>query len=368
MDFVYAPTVVQISFRLVPVCNIFETLGLMQAVEELSGMNPWIYETVSHLPEDVRITNGLINRAGGWHLVAEADPQLLEREFPEFLAWLESLAPEKMREIMAGWMIDIPGDKTPPTLDEIFSSRDVMMGQVSKMVAHKQSLKDYDYTTDGFDEVFLLMQDPSVLKARVLEHLHWVWENVLREEWEHKLPQLQASVEAYQQLDFQNLTALEAVRTITGRDLSNTGWEWSQTDLVFIPSPHIGPYIGRFDSGDNKRSYVMFGVRQPPQTRGYSPELTRAELTPRLTALADDTRLQILETLAQHDELYAQDIMNMLDLTQSAASRNLRQLVATGYLVERRRETAKCYSINRERVDETMRALRRLLRKKGASA
>ncbi|MBC8099775.1 MAG: helix-turn-helix transcriptional regulator, partial [Armatimonadetes bacterium] len=46
-----------------------------------------------------------------------------------------------------------------------------------------------------------------------------------------------------------------------------------------------------------------------------------------------------------------------LDLSQSATSRNLRQLTATGYLIERRRETAKCYSLNRERIDDTMRAL-----------
>src|SRR5690606_7318436 len=145
--------------------------------------------------------------------------QLREREFPEFLAWLESLEPERMRQIMGGWLVDIPGDKTPPSLEEAFTNRDVMMGQVAKMAAHKQSLKDHDYNVEGFDEVFLFMQDAVLLKTRVMEHLRWVWENALREEWERKLPQLQASVEAYQQLDFHNLTALEAVRTITGRDL-----------------------------------------------------------------------------------------------------------------------------------------------------
>jgi ArsR family transcriptional regulator len=83
-----------------------------------------------------------------------------------------------------------------------------------------------------------------------------------------------------------------------------------------------------------------------------------------LSALGDDTRLTILELLTHHNELCAQDIMNMLDLSQSSASRHLRQLTATGYLIERRREIAKCYSLNDERVEDTLRALKQFLRKR----
>jgi hypothetical protein len=54
----------------------------------------------------------------------------------------------------------------------------------------------------------------------------------------------------------------------------------------------------------------------------------------------------------------------MLELSQSAASRHLRQLTATGYLVERRSQVAKCYSLNPARVDDTLRALKRFLRAK----
>ena len=71
----------------------------------------------------------------------------------------------------------------------------------------------------------------------------------------------------------------------------------------------------------------------------------------------DDTRLRILSLLSQQDELCAQDIMLQLDLNQSAASRHLRQLSAAGYITERRRDVAKCYSLNRERIGDTFRAL-----------
>jgi DNA-binding transcriptional ArsR family regulator len=50
-------------------------------------------------------------------------------------------------------------------------------------------------------------------------------------------------------------------------------------------------------------------------------------------------------------------------LSQSSASRHLRQLTASGFLSERRRDVAKCYSLNKERIDDTMHALKDFLRK-----
>ena len=52
-----------------------------------------------------------------------------------------------------------------------------------------------------------------------------------------------------------------------------------------------------------------------------------------------------------------EDIMLQLELSQSAASRHLTQLTATGYLEERRCEGAKCYTLSPERVENTLRAV-----------
>jgi len=49
--------------------------------------------------------------------------------------------------------------------------------------------------------------------------------------------------------------------------------------------------------------------------------------------------------------------MTQLDLSQSAASRHLKQLSATGYLSERRREGAKCYSLDPERIEDVLAAV-----------
>jgi predicted ArsR family transcriptional regulator len=60
----------------------------------------------------------------------------------------------------------------------------------------------------------------------------------------------------------------------------------------------------------------------------------------------------------EQGEARSQDIMQTLELSQSAASRHLQQLSATGYLTERRCEGAKCYRLNSDRIEETLLAVR----------
>lgn len=368
MDYVYAPTIVQVGFGVEPVYNVFESIDLLGTIDELSGMNPWIYETVAKLPENIKATTELMIKAGKWDLICRTPADILAGDFDTYLEWLNTQTSDTVRDMMTSWLREIPGDKSPASDEEVFTDVEAMMAQVAKWATHKMAHKGTNIDIESYYSIFPLLQDANQLKSQLIDNLHWLWVNVMREEWERKLPLLESSVVAYQQYDYQNMTALEAVRAVTGRDMTTAGWEWPFTELTFVPSPHIGPYLGRFDDQQRQSAHVMFGVRQPPNTRTSLPALSRSELTPRISALADDTRLRILELVAQEDEICAQDIMSLLDLTQSAASRNLRQLVATGYLVERRQETAKCYSINRDRIDDTMRALRRLLRGKGDSA
>ena len=81
----------------------------------------------------------------------------------------------------------------------------------------------------------------------------------------------------------------------------------------------------------------------------------------RLSGLADDTRLRLLKLLADRGEMRAGEIMAELGISQSSASRQLRELVATGYLRAERREGAKVYRLNRARVGDTLAALQSYL-------
>jgi DNA-binding transcriptional ArsR family regulator len=78
----------------------------------------------------------------------------------------------------------------------------------------------------------------------------------------------------------------------------------------------------------------------------------------RLNALADDTRLRILELLAQKGELGTPDVKTRLELSQSAASRHLEHLTATGYLIARRQQGVNLYQLNLDQIDHTFNALK----------
>ncbi len=235
---------------------------------------------------------------------------------------------------------------------------------IEDIYRRKHAEKQHDYIFDPafYTEVHALLNDLPAMQRLIVSHLRDMWRNVLEPEWRRIEPILKEAVAAFQQFDYSGMTVYEAIRAVTGRDMRGY-WEEDLNKaehLIFIPSVHTGPYITKFGSGSTIVP-LIFGARLPEGARVVSPALSRSELLVRLSALADDTRLRILELLAEHDELCAQDIITLLDLSQSAASRHLRQLTATGYLIERRQEVAKCYSLNRERVNDTFRALKRFL-------
>jgi DNA-binding transcriptional ArsR family regulator len=208
-----------------------------------------------------------------------------------------------------------------------------------------------------------LLQDPKAWQDTIVTHLRQMWDQHLAAEWERTSAVVRDSVAAFETLDFTSNSNAETVCRIIRRDGVPDPWKSRLPDvehLVFIPSPHIGPYVILMDrTGTTAR--IAFGARIPKGASVESPTLSRSELIVRLSALADDTRLHILDLLAHEDGLRAQDIIDRLGINQSSASRHLSQLAATGYLTVQRCEGAKCYSLKRDRIDDTLGDLKRFL-------
>jgi ArsR family transcriptional regulator len=106
---------------------------------------------------------------------------------------------------------------------------------------------------------------------------------------------------------------------------------------------------------------VVFGARLPEDASVRIPELDRAEIVVRMSALADDTRLRILQMIAENGEMRSQDIIEAVGLSQPSVSRYLTQLTVTGFLQERRANGAKAYALNRDRIEKTLNATHRFL-------
>jgi ArsR family transcriptional regulator len=178
---------------------------------------------------------------------------------------------------------------------------------------------------------------------------------------------LEESAKAFNQVDYGDMTRLQRIEFVTGKDVSSEpklqskwGEALQQTrELIFVPNAHIGPYIHSHKIHDT--FYIFFGAHLPEGSDVRVPELDRAEIVARISALADDTRLQILRMIAENGEMRSQEIMEGINLSQPSVSRYLSQLTAAGFLQERRANGAKAYILNEDRIEKTLQAVRAFL-------
>ena len=321
----------------------------------------WVDRIREILPEDRAIANKVVFRVllSG---VEEND------DIEQFEAYIEDIAAQDataIRDRILETIVQVyqeygPGDDalTPQAL---LDDEATYLRVLDQSFGEKYQKKGLTWNNDDHKQAYPFLQDPPALQAYIVDHIRYMWDEHLKDEWERNLPMLKESVEAFQQMDYSGMTSMEAVRFVTGRDFNHIWPEINNaTQITFMPSAHIGPYVSYYTVDD--MAYLIFGARVPDGMVAKSAALSRSELLNRLNALADDTRLAILELLTQEKELFAQDIMNRLELSQSSASRHLRQLSATGFLVEKRREVAKYYTLNMERFDDTLQALRQFIK------
>lgn len=352
-DAIVMPGVSTVDIRLDTVQTIMHSMLLMARSEELSGLNPWIYETVSALTPEQKATHYLV--LIGVHYAVL--PTRLWKDFPTFLAHLKTTDPLTLRDrVLDFYLCCDPHDKDVQIID---ATKDSLMENSDFFLEYLQSKFKAEYVIPEIEEqAFQLLKDPPKMQQVIVSHLEFMWQDFFEGEWERITPMLNDSVMAFGEMSFNNMKREEIVKYITGQELDEDYWDLKSEEfnqLIFVPSPHVGPYLGKFKY-KNARG-VIFGARLPKDTKIHAPDLSINEITIRLSALADDVRLHILKLVSEEGELRSQEIMERLSISQSAASRHLKQLSATGYLIERRCSGAKCYTLNAERIQDTVRAV-----------
>jgi DNA-binding transcriptional ArsR family regulator len=356
-DLVARVPATSLRFALEPAQNILNSLTLLTGADKFSGFDDWVTRTAAEMTPAERHRNTLVIE--GLHFALVPD-----RSWPSFTAYLDDLAardPVALRDRLLRNIARACIDKTPAGAEA-----DLLidpMTLLSSADAYIRFLQDnaFEFDLAVETEAYALFSDPPRMKDLIISHLGAIWEERMAAEWERVQPLLQESVAAFQQIDLRRMSGFEAIRLVTGQEPHEKWQKWvaSSRQIIFVPSAHLGPYLRGFRA--EKQLWILFGARLPDGAPTGSSALSRSDLLVRLNALTDDTRLRILSLLSQEEELCAQDIMVQLDLNQSAASRHLRQLSAAGYITERRRDVAKCYSLNRERIGQTFRALDRFL-------
>jgi DNA-binding transcriptional ArsR family regulator len=348
--------VTTVEIRLDPVQTFINSMFLVVRSEELSGLNPWVYETAAALTPEQMADQYLVML--GLHYAVL--PNRYWKDVPAYLDGMERTDPEGLRDQLLDFYLDFSccksGEEIPATRESLLEDIDFFLDYLRNKFGEENVVPEVE------SRAFELLKDPPALRATIASHLRWMWEEFFQAEWERVKPMLEDAVLAFEEIDFSQMEKKEAANYITGREIGQEFWEMINQDaaqLIFVPSAHNGPYLGGFHYKNAQG--IIFGARLPKDTEMLAPDLSRNEITIRLSALADDIRLNILKTIAEQGELRSQEIIDRLDLSQSAASRHLKQLSATGYLIERRCSGAKCYSLNQERVQDTMRAVEAFL-------
>lgn len=359
-DWIAAPATVAVRLEVNPVMALSN--GMIIAHYEqawLDGGDETLRIFTQSLTDEQRRVNAFV-----YGFFSTAIPNVGEMSFPDFLADFATRDPVRLRDNAIHWFTEIDNF---PGFEAIFTSQAVFTAFVREFML----AKGYDYDQGDSERMYDYLIDPPRLKDLMLSHMSFVWEAVLEKEWRKHEAAIRQCVEAHQQRDYGVFsTGYEAVEVITGRDMRHSDKMKSVIEryrrFAFIPSPYLGPYLSWHEEPPliSKEVMVLFGVRMPHGGKRSLLETNRADLLVWMNALADETRLQMLEMLLTEGEICAQDFIDRLQLSQSSASRHLRQLVTAGLLTVRRQDVAKCYALNTARFEELIAALQHFSPKK----
>ena len=353
-NFIETPARTRIRVGLAPVQNAIHSLLLLTKTEELSGLGAWIIETAQKLSSEELHQHYRVMIAF-YHAIL---PERSWSSFPLYLDHLANMDSVVLRDKMISSYFKLAMHEASDT----FTSENAIASEENYLSFLKERFGP-DYIDEELERwAYGYVYDPPAMQELIVSHLRHYWESYLASEWERVLPTLQKAVSAFQQVDFSQMDNFQTAEYITGQTLDPEYWKerCEKADgLYFVPSLHVGPYLGRFH--EDKRLGFIFGAHLPSNTPVNAPELSQADIYVRLNALSDETRLQILKYIANQGESCSTEIISTLDLSQSAASRHLTQLTATGYLVARRLEGSKCYRLDKERIGSTLDTIKAFL-------
>jgi ArsR family transcriptional regulator len=358
--FIVTPTTTLTDVALEPAHNVLHSLMLLAQSEHTSGFGEWVVRTAAALSAAERETLPLV--AIGLHYAIA--PAGSWPSFPAYVDHLAAMKPLALRDKL----LDTYSRILPLSEDGFHGmsaqplpiDREAVLADVDAYLAFLRERFDADHMDDALEaKAYSYVVDPPAMQALIVSFLRTMWGKYLAPEWQRVEPMLQDAVRAFQQVDLASMDLPAAIEYVTDRELEEGKWSCMlehATHVTFVPSAHVGPYVGRYGVGC-ERIWILFGARPPKGIQIQAPDLSRNEILVRLNALSDDNRLRILKFISEQGEQCSSKIMDELELSQSTVSRHLNQLAAAGYLSARRVDGSKCYQLHPEQIEETLQAI-----------
>jgi DNA-binding transcriptional ArsR family regulator len=360
----YAPAV-RAEFHLSLPQDMITSLHLLQAVDVFEGLSEWVYQTAAALPNDLKSEFRLLDHPIKWCL--RRQDSLIWRLPPDhpahgdlgaFCTYLQATPAAEFQRVLLFNLAQDAGETQPPRPDDDAALR-LMLDSVRRLQLERGGISLLDQADD--EPFIALLQTPQQFQERLVALLTRFWDEYYCQDFEEQRQALARSV-AYHRRQTYPRNFSDLFRQVTGRALPYTVRNYVQEHLgkiqrvIFCPCAHLGLYFQLTLS--YPALVVAFNYRTTPaQERGGT---TAVELFPPLKALADETRLHIL-SLLQGREMYAQEIVEAIGLSQPTISRHLQLLERTEMLTTRQVRRIKYYSINRSRGREILDALQRLI-------
>jgi DNA-binding transcriptional ArsR family regulator len=325
----------QVQFVVSLPLSLMSAMSLICSVPYFEGLDAWLSETRQRLEPaflgEMALVLGFPGRFQRfteevYATVLAEDPVLSYEAFVERLCAL----PEETCVKMAHRAV---AKSLKPPL-----SPEAVQTLLQNSVALSKHLRLADLRID-LGSALAFLKDLTQLKLRFVTVVERFWQKVYHKEWTATRPMMEQSVTFHRRQCYR-LNFPDLFVAVTGRLLPKAHAELTPGQVRFVPSCYIGPYFTLMNHAG--RLSVFYNCRASPlgQWPGAGPGLF-----PLLKALADETRLQIMEML-RGQEMYAQQIVNRLAISQAAVSRHLKLMVHASVLRVRREGGAKFYSVN----------------------
>ena len=350
-DLVEGPSPLKTDFAVSLPHSLLATAGLVCAAPSFEGLADWLREARAHMPGDLLTELCLLITFPGRYqrftaeLAAYLPATATEMSFDDLWAHLEAI-PDIHYQLIALRALARGGSPPPAPADLI------------DLMDRPDEWAEYVHETGSEvppEVVAALVRDPQELKTRLLDALQRFWYQVYAKEYAATRPMMERSVTHYRALAHSPVFR-DLFTAVTGRLVpeSIANLLPSITSITFVPSCYVGPYVAFTHHAD--KLYLFYNCRSTPSS---AQAVDGASLYPPLKALADETRLQIL-ALLQGRELYAQEIVDQLNISQPAVSRHLNLMATADVLTIRREGNAKYYAVNGKtlaRIADALRAL-----------
>ena len=349
IDLIQEKPALQTEFLVSLPADLFSAVSLMLMAPTIEGLDQWVYTTHSALTEKMRVDMATVMILGTKSSVYSGRLTDLPREasahrdFAAFIGWLNSFSIGEYQDLFEGFVDMLKKHRGDAAA---LASGDTL---AIARACYGEQLEE-----PQVERLLQLLGDPAEFKAQLISVITRFWELFYRQEFERGLSSMDRSV-AYHAQQVYGAELASMFVSVTGRrfpkDHKDENYDMAER-VIFVPSCHIGPYAMFSPCDDRGATLIIHYNSRSTGTAESEEALAIKDLFPPLKALADETRLQILSLLSGR-ELYAQQIVAALDISQSAVSRHLKLMVTGGILDVRKEESMKYYAIN-ERVLATL--------------